>query len=352
MKKIRLGFIGCGFQGQNAHISQYFRLSDECELTALAEVRPVLREKVGAYYGFKELHSSHTELLEKADVDAYICVQPYVRNITLLPDILKKGKPVLTEKPIAFSPEAGAEIVRAAEKYGAPYMVGYQKRSDLASRYAKKLMDQWLASGECGKLNYIRITMPPGDWLAGGDRGCITTDESVPELDITKTEREISYFTEPQLRLYDYIVNYYSHQFDYMRFFLGEDYTVEYGDKNAKLMVVSGKTSGVTGIVEMDIYNQSVDWDEKYLICFERGYIDVHLAPPLAVNRCGTVRVYRETANGPETIIPSLPHEGPMLSQAKNFLRVARGELAPVCPAAEALFDLEVCKTYALRVVK
>ena len=136
---------------------------------------------------------------------------------------------------------------------------------------------------------------------------------SVPENDITKTEREISYFSKRQLDKYNELVNYYSHQIDY---------------------------------IEMGIYTQSVDWDEKYLICFEKGYIEVHLAPPLAANRCGTLKIYRESANGPETTIPSLPHEGPMLTQAKNFLRVARGEIAPLCPAREALFTLEVCKKY------
>lgn len=137
-----------------------------------------------------------------------------------------------------------------------------------------------------------------------------------------------------------------------MHFFLGEDYSVEYGDKNTRLMAVSGNKTGTTGIIEMGIYTQSVDWDEKYLICFEKGYIEVHLAPPLAANRCGTLKVYKEGPNGPETIFPSLPHEGPMLTQAKNFLRVARGEIAPVCPAQEALFSLEVCKKYTQMTVK
>ena len=47
-------------------------------------------------------------------------------------------------------------------------MIGYHKRSDPASMYAKAEIDRLKASGELGRMTYVRILMPSGDWVAGG----------------------------------------------------------------------------------------------------------------------------------------------------------------------------------------
>jgi len=45
MKKVRLGFVGCGTMGQRAHLENYATLPD-VELVALADLRPQTRELV------------------------------------------------------------------------------------------------------------------------------------------------------------------------------------------------------------------------------------------------------------------------------------------------------------------
>ena len=47
-------------------------------------------------------------------------------------------------------------------------MIAYHKRSDPATMFAKAEIDKLKQSGELGKLRYVRITMPPGDWIASG----------------------------------------------------------------------------------------------------------------------------------------------------------------------------------------
>ena len=44
-RKIKLGYIGCGFMAQRVHLPNFAALPG-CELVALAEVRPNLRAKV------------------------------------------------------------------------------------------------------------------------------------------------------------------------------------------------------------------------------------------------------------------------------------------------------------------
>jgi predicted dehydrogenase len=76
---------------------------------------------------------------------------------------------VLTEKPIARSTEAADRIIAVESATpGARLCVAYHKRSDPATIWMKGRMRELAASGELGRLRYLRVTMPPGDWVANG----------------------------------------------------------------------------------------------------------------------------------------------------------------------------------------
>jgi len=48
--KVRIGFVGVGGMGQCAHLKNYATI-DECEVVALAELRPGLAQRVTGRYG-------------------------------------------------------------------------------------------------------------------------------------------------------------------------------------------------------------------------------------------------------------------------------------------------------------
>src|SRR5437868_950955 len=132
MKKIRLGFIGTGNMGQMAHLRNYLTLPD-CEVVALAELRPQLAQLVGTRYGIPEVYHDHKELLAKAKVDALVVIQPFWIHGGLLPDVIAAGKPIMIEKPLAHSVEIAAHLTKLSAQHKAPVYVAYHKRSDLAS---------------------------------------------------------------------------------------------------------------------------------------------------------------------------------------------------------------------------
>jgi len=113
--KIRMGFIGCGFMGQLAHIANYARLHDECDLVAVADVRPLLAKKVAARYGIRETYTDHRELLEKADVDAVAAIMYYGHHYAVVPDVIESGRHLITEKPMACSASSAREWKAAAD---------------------------------------------------------------------------------------------------------------------------------------------------------------------------------------------------------------------------------------------
>ena len=343
MGKVRIGFVGVGFMGQCAHLRNYAVLPD-CEVVAIAELRQELARSVAARYGVPRVYRSHEEMLAKEELDGIVASQPYHRHGELVPELLGAGVPVFTEKPLARSVEAGQRIVAALVESGGRYLVGYHKRSDPATMYAKNEIERCKASGELGPLRYVRILMPAGDWIAQGHTHLIRTDEDVPAL---KADPPPADMDDQTAREYDGFVNYYIHQVNLMRHLLGEPYRVAYAHPSGVLLVTESE-GGVPGTIEMSPYTTTVDWQESALACFEHGYVKLCLPAPLAHNRPGTVEICRDPGGGaqPQSIVPQLPWVHSMRQQAVNFISAVRGQSAPPCDAAEALEDLKVARQY------
>lgn len=346
MKKIKLGFIGVGFMGQLAHLSNYSQLTDECEIVAVAEARRHMGEEVARRYGIKNVFINHKDMLENCEIDAVVASQGYGNHINIVPDVLNAGLPILTEKPLCISVKNGEMLVKCAQKNNKLHMVGYHKRSDPAMEYAKKLLEQWKASGEYGKMRMVRITMPPGDWVGGAPKP-ISTDEAYPPV---QWESMPEYFDKETGDAYNSFVNYYIHQVNAMRFLMGEPYQVSYADKSGALLVAESR-SGICGTLEMSTYSNTVDWQESLFAGFEKGYILVELPAPLASQQAGRVTVMQDNGSGiPTTIQPHMPKLSAMKNQAKNFLAAVRGDKPAPCESGEALLDLRIAEEYIKRV--
>lgn len=352
--KVRIGFVGVGGMGQMAHLRNYVTL-DECEVVALAEVRGETGKLVAQRYGIPKVYPNHTAMLEAEKLDGVVCAQPFDLHATLLPEIYGKTPCLFTEKPLAVGVEAGQRLAKLAAESGTVHMVGYHKRSDPATIYAKSTIDAWKASGELGALRYVRILMPAGDWVANGFLGMLNAgdpgpaaEREAPITDLPGAEPGTGAWQwQGQAGAYVSFVNYYIHQVNLMRHLLGEDYQVTFADKSGVLLVVES-ASGVTGTIEMSPYVTSIDWQESALVAFEKGWIGLELPAPLASNRPGKVEVYRDPGNGatPERTEPTLPWVHAMRQQAANFLSVCRGEAPPPCDSSEAVKDLEVARDY------
>jgi predicted dehydrogenase len=251
---------------------------------------------------------------------------------------------VFIEKPLAGSVEAGEKIIAAAGANSTWVMVGYHKRSDPATIHAKAQIDRLRESGELGKLRYVRLLMPAGDWVAGGFSDLIRSDDAMPPLEHDPPASDMDKQTYDQ---YLSFVNYYIHQVNLIRHLLGEAYRVTYADPSGVLLAVQSD-SGVGGVIEMTPYSTTIDWQESALVAFEHCYVKIDLPAPLASNRPGRVEIMRDPGNGitPETTVPTLPWVGAMRQQAINFVRAVRGEIKPPCDANEALEDLKVAREY------
>jgi predicted dehydrogenase len=339
----RIGFVGVGGMGQCAHLRNYVTVPG-CEVAAIAELRPGLAQKVAARYGIERVYPSHAEMLTNERLDGIVASQPFNRHGQLVPELVKAGVPVFTEKPLAASVEVGEKIAAAVRASGTWHMVGYHKRSDPATMRAKAEIERLTESGELGALRYVRILMPAGDWVAGGFCDLITSDDPAPELTYDPPASDMDADTYNQ---YGAFVNYYIHQVNLMRHLLGEPYQVTYADPSGVLLA-GQSSSGIACAIEMTPYATTVDWQESALVAFEHGYVKLELPAPLASNRPGRVELFRDPGKGatPEVMAPQLPWVHAMRQQAMNFVAAIRGEMKPMCEAEEALEDLRVARQY------
>jgi predicted dehydrogenase len=343
-KRIRIGFIGVGSMGQAAHLRNYASLPDECEIVALAELRPEAGAKVAARYGIPKVYRNHEELLAKEKVDALVASQPFTRHGILIPELAKAGVPILSEKPVAGSIAMAEKIVKALEENKTWLMVGYHKRSDPATIYAKAEIDRLKQSGELGKLRYLRITMPAGDWIAGGFNDNINTSETVAGLDVDPPAADMDEATSKEYLVF---VNYYIHQVNLLRHLFGEDYAVTHADPS-QVLLLAQSASGIPGMIEMNPYSTSLAWHEVALAAFEKGYVKLSLPAPLVLNQPGRVEIFKDPGNGvtPLTTLPEMPWIHAMRNQALAFIKAVRGEMPAPCLAPEALQDLRIAHDY------
>jgi predicted dehydrogenase len=309
-------------------------------VVGLAEPRADLAGRVARRYDVPATYDDHEALLAGCDLDLVVAALPYRRHASVAPDVLRRGVPLFTEKPVAARPDTAERLAALADEHDVLHAVGYHKRSDPAMEYAASLLREWRETGRYGDQRFVRVTMPEGDWVAGAPDP-ITTDEEPPGgelepfpdgLDAAATEE------------YARVVNYYVHQLNALRVLFGEPYDVAHADDAGRLLVAESE-SGITGTLERSPYETSDDWQESVLVGFDRGYVRVDLPPPLASQEAGRVEVLRDD-DGTETRRPTMPPTAAMRRQAENVLAAVRGERDPPCDSREAAADLRVALDY------
>ena len=258
----------------------------------------------------------------------------------LVPEVLQAGKHVITEKPLCVFPHNGDKLVQAAKDSGKIHMVGYHKRSDPATEHAKAIVDEWKQSGEMGKMTYIRLSMPPGDYRKDPDEPYFTDEPPA----VVPPEPVPVGTTEEKRHRAIWFVNYYIHQVNLIRHLLGEDYQLTFADKH---LFTGISESGVNCLLEIEPYTTSVDWQEHALVCFEKGWVRIDLTAPLANQLASTVTVYKDAGlTGSTFSYPVMPNVCAMRNQAKNFLLAVAGQKSAPCLSEEAVKDLRIAQDY------
>jgi len=337
--KIRLGFIGGGNMGQRAHIVNFSQLTDQCELVALAEVRPELAKKVATHYGIRDVYPDHKAMLADADVDAVVAIMGYSLHHTVVPDVLKAGKHLMTEKPIGCRASSAKEWKALADERNLVYLVGYMKRWDRGCQYVAGLIREWRASGEFGKLNYLSCNMSGTDWTWNPEPAIHTPER--PE-GLLAAEPFPESMNDEEAQFYNMNINFYVHQVNLIRYLIDEDYDLTYTHPGGKVLIATSE-SGVAITLEMSTYSLAQTWDEEYHVCFDGADIRLSVPAPMRTQQNAEVVIRRNTDGGThETVRPNIPPSWCFFEESKGFLDMIRAGKMPYDSAGEAARDLEI----------
>jgi predicted dehydrogenase len=291
MYPVKLGYVGCGFMAQKVHIPNFISIPS-CELLGLAEVRTELGRKVQARHKIPRLYADHLELAQDPDIEAVAVSADFALQGEIAKDLLRAGKQVFMEKPMAVSVEQAESIVAAGKESGAKLMVGYMKRYDAGNELVKSKVTQFRETGELGRLTYVRNHGFCGDWVCNLDTPMETTDEPKPSAPTNAPE----WLPPGRVRPYLSYLQQYTHNINLLRWFL------DAGD-DVRVKTVDFDDNGYAGIVIFDMAGVRVTlesgsvshyrWDEHTQLYFEHGWVHTWAPPLLLKNTPAEVEIYR-----------------------------------------------------------
>lgn len=156
--RIRIGIIGCGERGRNAHMEGIYKHVEATnfEIVAVCDPWRVAREqanaKVKEWFGRDAKQCvSYRDLLALDDIDAVMIASPDHLHTTHLEAAARAGKHIYVEKPLATEMDKLVRAVDAVKEAGAVVQVGTQLRSLPGIVGARDLYQ----TGILGKLSRI-----------------------------------------------------------------------------------------------------------------------------------------------------------------------------------------------------
>ena len=349
MNKLKIGYVGCGLMAQKVHIPNIIALEEECELVAVAEVRRELGRKVQQRWRIPAFYESHTQMAQDKTLQAVCISGHFAGQGEMAIDLLKAGKDVFMEKPMAISVAQAERVLEAERQSGKRLMIAYMKRYDAGNIMVKNLIHEYHASGDLGRLKYVRNQGIIGDWFGGLDTPMDTTSEPFPNPPECVWP---SWLPKEHQGGYVEYLQQYTHNVNLLRWFLA--------DKNEKVQVISAtldpegglagvtvlKINGITTVIESGNV-KCHEWNEHTQLFFEKGWIKTEMPTLLLRNIPATVEVYRGDSPSPcaSRYFPPKGRNWSYKEELKHFIQSLR-EGTPFCsPASDAIHDVQIMES-------
>jgi len=339
MAPMKFAYVGCGGMGQGVHIPNFATIAG-VELVALAEIRPKLGELVQKRWGFRKLYRSHLDLIGDPEVEAVGVSAGMTAQGEIARDLVRAGKHVFMEKPMAISVAQAEDMLEASRAGGGRIMVAYMKRYDAGNEIAKQCLEEFLQDEKMGKPFYARQHGFCGDWLANYDwAGALSTNEPYPS---GPAERYPDWLPES---LYDDYINYlqqWTHNLNLLRWFLdaGDDVKVAWVDLTGDTGVVGFHMKGVRAIIESGGVSYH-GWEEHTQVYFPNGWVRVASPPLLLKNVPALVEIYR-AGDVQEHIHPVPSWSWAYRREAEHFVDAVRDKRPFRSGAEDTLTDVRL----------
>ncbi len=190
MKRYRSAIIGCGniFPMHAVSVTR----CENAELVAVCDVKKDRADAKANEFGCKAYYD-YIEMLEKEDIDVvHICLPHYLHPIVTI-ECLKRGKHVLTEKPMSIELADSRAMIDTAKECGVVLGCIFQNRYNAGTVMTKKLLEEGvlgeIKSAKCF-VTWDRSDTYYGnsDWKGTWDKegGGVIIDQAIHTLDMMR----------------------------------------------------------------------------------------------------------------------------------------------------------------------
>lgn len=330
MSDLRIAMIGAGAFGRK-HIDVVAAVRG-FTLAGIADPSPAARELAGRLG--VPWQADPEALLAAVRPDGAIVATPNAFHLENGLACLRAGVPVLVEKPVAETPEAGAELAAAADETGVPLLVGHHRRHNQVVQKAR----EEIRGGALGAVIAVHVMCwfyKPDDYF------------------------DVLWRRQPGAG--PVFLNLI-HDIDLLRCLCGEIASVQALESSAvrgnpveeTAAVLLRFTSGALGTISVsDTIVAPWSWEltarenpaypqtsqSCYLIGGTHGSLEL---PCLKLWRNRGPRSWWEPIDA--TTVP-FGFEDPLIRQVRQFAAVIRSQEAPLAPAREGLETLRVVET-------
>ena len=105
----KCAILGC--RGRARGHARAYQHVKRGKIVAICDLKEELLKDFGEQFGIEKRYTDIHEMLDKEPLDGIVASQPFDRHGILVPQLLKGGVPIFTEKPLAASVAVGRDSV-------------------------------------------------------------------------------------------------------------------------------------------------------------------------------------------------------------------------------------------------
>jgi|TARA_B110000881_G_C18576833_1_gene519107 predicted dehydrogenase len=147
MRKLKIGLLGTGIIIRNFHILTLIN-NPLAELVAVGNLHQDSLRKIADDFKIPKTYTDFAEMAADPDIDAVVNALPNYLHAPVTIQMLKAGKHVLCEKPMALSVKECEDMIDTAKKTGYKLMIAHMWRFDREIIWLRNV----IMSGKLGKI--------------------------------------------------------------------------------------------------------------------------------------------------------------------------------------------------------
>ena len=159
MNKARIAVIGTGKIIREFHLPALIQNS-RADVVGAANLRSASLETLAKSFGITKTYTDFDLLAQDTDIDAVVIGLPNYLNAPTTIKMLRAGKHVLCEKPMARTVAEAEAMVEAAENSGRALMIAHVWRSNKEMHWLRDV----ITSGKLGRIFKCRAHAVPAGW--------------------------------------------------------------------------------------------------------------------------------------------------------------------------------------------